>query len=70
MSNIRTIIYLLFKKKIVNNDCVLCADGIMINANNYYDNLLIEFNELIKNKLGFDLQFVKKDLNTEILDQL
>lgn len=57
-------------KKIINNDCVLCADGIMIKTNKYNDYLLTEFNQLIKDKLGFDLKFVKKELNTEIYDKL
>ena len=57
-------------KKIINNDCVLCADGLMININHYNENLLLEFNEIIKDKLGFDLTFIKKELNTEILDKL
>lgn len=56
--------------KIINNDAVICADGLMIKHDKYYDGLLIEFQELIKNKLGFNLKFVKKDLNTEILDKI
>lgn len=56
--------------QIINHDCVLCADGIMIKANKYNDELLIKFNELIKEKLGFDLTFIKKELNTEIYDKL
>lgn len=58
------------EQKIINNDAVLCADGLMIKSNKYNDDLLIKFNEIIKNKLGFDLTFVKKELNTEIYDKL
>lgn len=57
-------------KKIINNDCVLCADGIMIKCDKYYDGLLSEFNTIIKEKMGFDLTFTNKPLNTEIYDKL
>lgn len=56
--------------KIINNDCVICADGLMINKNFYSPELLSKFNEIIKEKFGFDLVFVKKELNREILDLL
>lgn len=57
-------------KKIINNDCVLCADGLMIPKKNYNDGLLNEFNLIIKEKMGFDLTFVNKPLDTEIYDLL
>ncbi len=57
-------------KKITNNNAVLCADGIMIPQDKYYDELLNEFNILIKNKFGFDLKFIKKDLNEDIVKLL
>lgn len=58
------------ENKIINNDAVVCADGIMIKTVKYNDSLLSKFNELVKDKLGFNLTFVKKDLNTEIYDKL
>lgn len=67
---IETIYEYCVENKIINNDVVLCADGIMIKANKYNDDLLIKFNEIVKNKLGFDLTFVKKELNTEIYNKL
>ena len=48
---------------IVNNNCALCFDGIMIPTNNYKAELLTELTELIKDKFGFDLEFVEKPLN-------
>ena len=42
----------------------------MIPQYNYYDALLNEFNILIKNKFGFDLKFIKKDLNEDIVKLL
>jgi hypothetical protein len=58
------------EKKIIVNDCVLCADGLMLNSKKYNPSLLIEFNQLIKSKFGFDLEFVKKELNTDLLNKL
>lgn len=64
-------IYIYCKEKgIINNDAVICADGIMICKDKYNDNLLIEFKDLIYNKIGFELEFVKKDLNLDIYNKL
>lgn len=51
------------KGYINNNIGILCADGLMILKENYNNNILNEFNEIIKNKFDFDLQFTTKDLN-------
>ncbi len=53
--------------KIIKDNCVLCADGLMIDKKQYNPDLLIKFNELIKNKLGFDLTFIKKELCTDFI---
>jgi hypothetical protein len=51
-------------------DCVLCADGIMIPKNKYYDGLLIELEEQIKNEFDFDLKLVTKDMDEDYIDIL
>lgn len=58
------------EKKIINNDAILCCDGLMIKSNKYYNELLNEFSLLIYDKLGFSLTFTQKQLNTEIYDTL
>lgn len=56
-------LYCIDKGYIKDNTAVLCADGLMILKENYNDDLLNEFNEIIKSKFDFDLQFIKKDLD-------
>ena len=41
--------YLISKKIINNNDCVLCFDGIIIKANKYNVNLLDELSKYVIN---------------------
>jgi hypothetical protein len=52
-------------KKIVNNNCILCADGIMIPQDKYDDKLLDEFNVLNLNSetLGADTSFSLGDID-------
>lgn len=66
-------LYCVDKGFIKNKVCSLCADGLMILKEEYNDNLLTEFNVLIKEKLNFDLKFTRKELNNgytekELLD--
>ena len=49
--------YLISKKIINNNDCVLCFDGIMIKANKYNIKLLDELSTVVFDELKFKLQF-------------
>ena len=49
--------------------CSLCYDGLMIEKENYKEELLDELNILIKNKFGFDLKFTQKKM-THYLDIL
>lgn len=51
-------------------DCVLCADGIMIPKDKYYEGLLLEIEEEIKNKFDFDLKLVTKDMDEDYIDIL
>ena len=53
-----------------NNIAVLCADGIMIKIEFYYDKLLSEFNGLIKEKFGLDLKFTVKEMTQDYLSIL
>ena len=63
-SRILETIYLFCKeKKIIDKSVVLCADGLMIPKENYKEDLLIEFKDLILKTLGFNLNFTKKDMN-------
>jgi hypothetical protein len=43
----------------------LCFDGIMILKDKFYDDLLAQLSDEIKNKLGFDLKFTCKDLEIQ-----
>lgn len=52
--------YLSYKKIIIENDCVLCADGLMIKKDKYYPELLSELHYLIKYKYNLDLNFSQK----------
>lgn len=53
-----------------DNVCVLCADGLMIMKEHYYNNLLKEFNQLIKEKFGLDLVFTTKEMTQDYLEIL
>lgn len=55
------------KNKIINNDCVLCADGIMINKNKYDDTLLLKLSEEVEKQLKFNVKFIKKEMNQDYL---
>lgn len=54
---------------IINNNCVLCFDGLMIPKENYKDGLLDELNEEIKEKLNFDLKFSIKNFDEGYTDE-
>jgi len=62
--------HLVSKEIIVNNDCVLCFDGIMIQKNKYYPNLLEELSKVIEDTLGFKLKLTEKQLNEHYFEQL
>ena len=61
----------LVSKKIINThmpDVVLCADGLMIPKDKYYEGLLAELQNEIYNELGFDLCLLDKDMDEDYLD--
>ena len=63
----------LITKGIINPnkpDCVLCADGIMIPKNKYYDGLLNELSEEIKKEFDLQLTLTDKDMDQDYLDIL
>ena len=62
--------YLVSKEIIVNNDCVLCFDGIMIQKNKYYTSLLDELSKVILDTTGFKLKLTEKEMNDHYLDDL
>ncbi len=61
--------YLIDNNYVKNNTLSLCYDGIMILKELYTDDLLIKLNNEIKNKIGFDLKFVVKDMNSFYTDE-
>ena len=60
---LETIYLYCYEKKIVKNNCVLCADGLMIPKDYYKPELLIEFKQIVSEKLGFVLNFTNKEMN-------
>jgi hypothetical protein len=57
-------LYCVEKKYIIDNNCVLCCDGIMIPKKNYNENILSEFNKVIRCKFNINLNFtVKENIN-------
>ena len=55
---------------IVNNVCVLAADGIMIEKDRFKSSILNEFEKIIKDKFGFDLKFTVKDMTQDYINIL
>ena len=51
------------ENKIIINSGVLCADGLMIPLENYKPELLQEFKNIVYDKLGFIVNFTKKDMS-------
>jgi hypothetical protein len=62
--------YCIKNKYIIDNVCVLCADGIMIEKDKYKPSLLNEFSQIIKDKFGFDLKFTVKDMTQDYINIL
>lgn len=62
--------YCIENNVIKNRVAVLCADGMMIEAESYNESLLTIFNEIVKEKIGFDLTFVEKPMTQDYLDIL
>ena len=60
---LETIYFYCYEKKIIKNNCVPCADGLMIPKDNYKVELLTEFKNIVFEKLGFELNFSNKKMN-------
>lgn len=60
------------KREIINhnNDCGLCYDGIMINKNKFYPELLNELSEIVNNKFNLKLTFTNKEMDNNYNDIL
>ena len=58
------------KSLIINDSCVLCADGLMIEADKYYPKLLDEFKSNIMERFNIDVNFSKKEMNQDYMDTL
>ena len=65
------IVYTYLKsKKLIDNNCVLCFDGIMIPKNKYHSDLLEELSQVVLSSSGFKLKFTEKEMNEHYLNQL
>lgn len=60
-----------YDRKLINstNNCILCYDGIMIEKDNSINSsLLLELENYIKDKTGFDMKFCFKSLYDKVID--
>jgi hypothetical protein len=62
--------YCISNDYIKNNICSLCHDGIMIETINFKNELLNELNKEVKQKIGFDLTFIVKDMNEDYIEDI
>jgi len=56
--------------KIIDKDCVLCFDGIMIKKNKYTIDLLSKLNEYVLSQTKFKINFEKKEMTNHYLEEL
>lgn len=70
--NILDVIYNYLCKNgfIINNNCVLCADGIMIPQDKYDDSILIKLKEEVYKQTNFMLNFTNKPMDQDFLNIL
>lgn len=61
-------LYCIKNNYIINNNCILCADGLMLEKKYFKDQLLETFNKLIKDKFKLDLKFIVKEMVDDIKD--
>jgi len=66
----KVFVYCKEKKYIKNNNCVLCADGLMIPKKLYNVSLLTELKQLIKDEFGIDVNFSNKSMDQDYLNIL
>ena len=53
----------------ITDNAVLCYDGLMIPKYSYRSEMLKEFEEIVKVKLGFEVTFIKKELDEGYTEQ-
>ena len=64
-------LYCCEKEYIKEDLCVLCADGIMLEKELIKDaDILVEFNTIVREKIGFDLRFAVKEMDEDMIDIL
>lgn len=63
-------IYMTKKNYIKNRECILCADGIMIDKNTYKDELLNELYDEVFKTHGLSINFVKKEMEQDYLNEV
>lgn len=63
-------IYCIEHKYIEEGNCVLCADGLMLEKKFVSDNILTEFETVIYEKLGFKLTITQKEMDNDYLEIL
>ena len=65
------IVYNYFKSEgIINNNCVLCFDGIMIKEHFYNPEILNKLSDIVFTQSKFRINFEKKEMNTHYLEEL
>jgi hypothetical protein len=57
-------------KKIIDSNAVLCFDGIMIPIDKYKETILKELELVVKDEMGFDVNFSSKEMDQDYLKQL
>ena len=63
-------LYCVKHKYIVNNICVLCADGFMILKDNFKEQLLKELEDEVLNNTGFKIKLTTKEMTQDYLEIL
>jgi phage/plasmid-associated DNA primase len=62
--------FCLEKGYIKDNDMILCYDGLMLRKEKFNPNCIQEFNELVKQKFGLELNFEVKEMKQDYLQIL
>jgi hypothetical protein len=60
----------LVKNKYINQDAILCFDGIMIMREKYKEEILKELSNEIYNKIGFELKLEVKEMDRDYLEKI
>ena len=55
---------------LINKNCVLCFDGIMIKCDKYNSDILNKLSDIVLTQTGFKINFEKKEMNEHYLEEL